>query len=184
MPLVGQFDQVLPGSTRFDQVRPHPAVFELIICNPPLISTPVWKVKQQHVSIMHFTSLRCQSEQLHPIWIFHVCLTYSSLRWRAGSNHLAIIPQPLTFVGLPKWLVDPIVAPKGVEHGWTATTCVLCVPVYWVFTEHFSVYIDVYIRVVNVCPIFASWVVSSDSQLIINAALLISDANASCLMTE
>ena len=129
MLFVGQFDQVLPGSTRFDQVRPHPAEFELIICNPPLISTPVWKVKQQHVSIMHFTSLRCQSEQLHPIWIFSVFLTYSSLRWRAGSNHLAIIPQPLTFVGLPKWLVDPIAATKGVEHGGAATTCV-CIIVY------------------------------------------------------
>ena len=33
-------------------------------------------------------------------------------------------------------------------------------------------------------PIYAGRVVSSDSQLIINAALLISDANASCLMTE
>ena len=53
------------------------------------------------------------------------------------------------------------------------------------FTEHCSVCIHVCVqRVVNVYPIYAGRVVSSDSQLIINATLLISDANASCLMTE
>ena len=172
--------------TRFYQVRPSPTTPSGVWVNhmqpsPHLISTPVWKVKQQHVSIMHFTSLRCQSEQLHPIWILSIYPTYSSLRWRwfqspcdySSTTHFCWFAQ---VVGWPN---------SGAQRCWAWRNCHnMCVPVYWVFTEHFSVYIDVYIRVVNVCPIFASWVVSSDSQLIINAALLISDANASCLMTE
>ena len=75
-----------------------------------------------------------------------------------------IIPQQLTFVGLPKWLVDPIAAPKGVEHGGTATTFVY--HLYKVFSIDVYVCFIVYGIQCTYMYVYEEWLMCIQSMLV------------------
>ena len=135
-------------------------------------------------------SLLCTS---HPSGVkVYNCTLYEFFLFSSHILAWGDVQVPITlrlFLNHSLLLVCPSWPNTGDQRCWAWRSCHnMCVYHciwYSLFTEHCSVYIHVCEQqMVNVYSIYAGWVVSSDSQLIINATLLISDANASRLMTE